>query len=91
MKSLRLANAQRNELGMTGRFSMTNSGKRIFHKSILKSTGSNSARGGTPNRRHRNRRAVSFCDNLERVHFFDPNQTYKRGRGGGSVDFRISL
>jgi len=35
------------------------------------------------------KRAVSFSSNLEHVHFFDPSQGYKKGRGS-SVDFRIT-
>ena len=79
---------------MAGRLSMTNSAKRSLvmpQKSILKSKGS-PLRGGTPGRSYRRKRAVSFHANLERIHFFDPNKAFKpSGRGGGSVDFKISI
>ena len=49
-------------------------------------------RGGTPGHKKRQKRTISFSDNLERVHFFDPTQSFKPGRNaGGSVDFRINL
>lgn len=63
----------------------------LMRKSILKSSKSDLL-GGTPGRSKRARRAVSFCNNLERVHFFDPSQTFKRGRNvGNSHDFRINI
>ena len=33
---------------------------------------------------------MSFSNNLERVHFFDPNETFRPGRGA-SVDFRVNI
>ena len=78
---------------MSGRLSM-NSKRNILggHKpGILKqSASSSSIRGGTPGRNRRKKRAVSFSEVLERVHLFDPNQTFRPGRGH-SVEFRISI
>lgn len=63
----------------------------MVRKSILKSSRSD-MRGGTPGRSKRSKRAVSFSANLERVHLFDPSQTFKRGRNfGNSLDFRINI
>ena len=71
---------------------MTHKGSyRILKRGILKSSGS-SMRGGTPRISKHAKRAVSFSDNLERIHFFDPKEAFKpAARGTGSLDFRITI
>ena len=92
LKELSARNKERKQ--MVGRFSMASGRRRcpLQVRSILKSSTSN-MRGGTPGRSKRAKRAVSFSNNLEKVHFFDPNQTFKRGinRLGNSLDFRINI
>ena len=93
MEKLRVKNKMR-ELSKSGRkTSIDQWGKNQIHfKSILKSSGSCILRGGSAGRNKRRKRAVSFSNNLERIHFFDPTEKFKPARKvGNSADFRITI
>ena len=78
----------------SARFSMTNKprlnlsqfAERNETKGILKSSSSHSSRSNRfgvskSGQSFKVKRAVSFSENLEQIHIFDPNQSFKKGRG----------